>query len=255
MAATAANSASENIWKGNYEGLYQKLQEALRLEDEGNKLAALVVRASAFYSYVSRTHRPLRSLWNFAQAKHNARLAAHHVRFSEDGWKHITHDQCDVIGTILLRRFFWWESEVREALGFFQHGLHLNTAPAHSRALLHMGCAEAFHLLNEDRASIVHLKEALGFQRQVDAEPDRVQANRQFTRVLRRAMVLSSQLPQDYEEGSVYDPNSLYLKADEYATHPQWGSESQVEKLDQALREIGRPVWKRYGARSLDSIE
>jgi len=202
-------ATSEKIWRGDPRGLREALLNAKELEGQGNLLDAAVMRASAFYSYVHGVlalHRLYRARFYAEEA---AALFAEKVR--KEGEAKVSHGQCDVIGTILLRRVLWKKPNPSEALKFFVTGLNKSGMPFHSRALLYMGKAEAMHLMGSLDQADMFLHEAVWLEEEVLAERNLTFARRQFLRVLRRAFVLAHHI------GRFDLAHDLYAQAKTYA--------------------------------------
>lgn len=190
-------ATGELIWQGNPLGLREALLDAQDTEKLGSALSAAVMRASVLYSYAHGIAAPYRFLRARYSAEEARRLG------SPGGYAMLTDGQCDVIGTILLRSCLWARPKPTIALEFFNLGLSLPDVPPHSRALMLVGAAEAHYLLGESEQSWYVLNEVITQVHDLAAELDpakphewqaRVHANRQVTRVYRRAMVLAERL-------------------------------------------------------------
>ena len=151
----SAQSTGEKIWQNKIDGALKALEEARRMLRSGDKLGAYVKIASAHYSFATGQTgflRRLAAVRSFIRAKHWVRKAARFVQpeqqIRQERYDVLTHGQCDVIGTILLRRLLWVEDDPFEAFLFFDAGLKKENVPPHSRALLHMGAAEAVFAVN-----------------------------------------------------------------------------------------------------------
>lgn len=153
--------------------------------------------------------------------------------------------QCDVIGTILLRRFFWIKPDPLRARLFLHAGLRKNPA-SESEALLRIGLAEVGAVRGLTQVSKEEAERALELR--LTAIPVRglskaqfkeraVQIDRQFTRVFRRAMVLA------WNRGDPITARSCYLEALKLATDSESGSKSQEQKLTRAWDRLQKPRW------------
>ncbi len=187
-------STRDKIWRGDISGLDEALRSAEKIEQEGKSLEAAVMRASAFYSYAHGVAAPFRLLLARKYADRANRLA---MFLGERAEQTLTDGQCDVIGTILLRRALWKAPNPDEAIKFFVTGTNKPDVPPHSRALLLIGKAEAQHMLGDRARASESLQAALRLEEEALGEPDPVFAVRQFVRVLRRSMALEAKLHPD----------------------------------------------------------
>ena len=201
-------STRELVWQGDWRGLRDALLDAQEIELNGDAFSAIVMRASALYSYA----HGIAAIPRLLQARRYAERAA--VLARTQGMKSLAHGQCDIIGTILLRRAVWRAPMPGEALKFFVTGLNKPGVPPHSRALMLIGKAETQEMLPHFRPYAQgNLEAALVLQNEVLHEADLVFARRQFVRVLRRAMALGARLhPLDLTVAAGYR-----MKAEELA--------------------------------------
>lgn len=203
----ARMSVSERIWAGSLGGLFDGLAEARSLEANGQFLRANVMRASVWYSY------------RFVPGA-LGRAVACVQQLRRTNIASFSAEQCDVIGTIMFAA-----GEIDCARSYYEAGLAKETSP-HQRALLLVGRAEVVSTVkNAESLARNYLDEALNLEEDAEKEQNRVQAMRQFTRVLRRATVLLYRF-RDYELGRL-----MYDRAWLYAYDPEYGSRSQRWKL------------------------
>lgn len=242
MPAHSADQTAEAIWQNKSSGFTKGLLEAEALEDSGEKLAADVMRASIFYSYASGQSgvRKLLALWYFGVARW---YVGSIIKRNPD-LSTLSGTQCDVLGTILLRKLLWWPSRPAEALVCLEEGLKRIALPPHDRALLHIGLAEAYLALRDRERALQHMQNALelegAIRLRVQDSTARVHGMRQFTRVLKRAMVLSWHL------GDEISARELYGQALFHARHPEWKSLGQAAKIQEAMNALRHPrVWHR----------
>jgi len=230
----AQTTTAEQIWRGDFVGLYAAFGDAEKLDRQGKTFEADVVRASALYSYSSNWRHPVRSLWNFWVARHYTSRAVRHVRRQTP---EISHGQCDVLATILLRGWLWMRPSPREAMALFQIGLNLPDVPPHSRALMMIGVAEAHYLLGDSGTDYIwaYIRAAMMYEGLTKEEQDQKLAHRQFCRVLRRAMVL------EWRIGGKVDAIELRNKARIYAKHPEYGSADQLRKIHDVWDRLRHP--------------
>ncbi len=190
-------ATGELIWQGHPQGLREALLDAQDKGKLGDTLSAAVMSASALYSYMHGIAAPYRLLRARYWVEEARRLG------SPGGYAKLTHDQCDVIGTTLLRQWLWIRPQPQIALEFFVLGLARADVPPHSRALLLIGKAEAHYLLGEHEQSWDVLDEVItqAHDLAVERDPEKphewqaqAHINRQMTRVYRRAMILADKL-------------------------------------------------------------
>lgn len=241
-------TTGELVWQGHPQGLREALLDAQDKEKLGDELSAAVMRASALYSYARGMAAPYRLL----RARHYAEKARR--LGSVNGWETLSHGQCDVIGTILLRRFLWIRPKPNIALDFFNRGLARASVSPENQALFFIGKAEAYELLcsmsGERERRIIYKREcseniarALAFESDVFVRGDDTppQAARQYTRVLRRAFVLA------WKCENVEQAVNLYAKAKAQARSKKWGSLSQLEKIQLTWNRLRFPrFWHRF---------
>jgi len=242
----SAQSTGEKIWQNQLDGCQQALEEAKEMLQNGDKLGAYVKAASAHYSFATGQTgflRRLATVRSFVRAKHWARKAARLVQPEQqvqlERYDVLTHEQCDVIGTILLRRSLWMEGDPFEAFLFLDAGLKKENVPPHSRALLHMGVAEATLAVSAANTfkSKEHMHAALALESEIMSGADVVMAGRQFTRVLKRAFVL------EWHLGDKAAAKAHYIRALQYARNPKWGSTGQLAKIEEAWSRLHSPSW------------
>ncbi|OGZ46171.1 MAG: hypothetical protein A3C84_04920 [Candidatus Ryanbacteria bacterium RIFCSPHIGHO2_02_FULL_48_12] len=217
-------STREKVWQRDLQGFQEQLTQARDLEQEGRCIEAYCLFATAYYShYASQIKRhPIRAFLEFCQAKRYAELA-----FEESFSQQVilSHSKCDVIATILLRRWLWQKANPTRAGLLLDVGLAKADLPPHSHALMTMGLAEAHYLLGNKEGCVAKVEEALAHEASLETEQDQVQAHRQFCRVLRRAFTLYFKL------GHVDKASGCFQKALEYAADQRWKSEDQHKKL------------------------
>jgi hypothetical protein len=200
------------------------LADANQVEQNGNRLGAQVLRASAYYSHVGRylMKNLLRAWVLFRAAKNEVRRILGDTPAPGD--HNLTDGQCDVIGTILLRRWLWEGSEPAKAMLLFNLGLAQEDVPPHSRALMTIGLAEACYLLGEHGVCVQYIDAAIAIAL---LDGDTIHHKRQCCRVWRRAAVLMHKL------GKRQPAKTYWERALADATHPIWGSKDQLNKIHQ----------------------
>lgn len=219
------SSVSEAVWQGKKGGLEGQLEQADKLEQQGDAFGAHCLRASAYYS-----RRKL------MQAKYWAQRAID-LMAPRTGGPQPTHGQCDVLATVLLRRWLWMKADPHAAAQLFQMGLARFDVPAHSRALMEIGLAEVYLLLGQRGTCTPHIDTALS-----EAQPERygstdlVQHQRQCCRVWHRAAVLMHKLGKHQVAKTYWD------RALNDASHPTWGAAGQVKKIKRE-RFITKYLW------------
>ena len=214
MTTESAIVLRNRIWSLSFLGLAFGILETRKLK-ESDPLGAAIKRASLFYSY--------RFLWPFFFLHPIMMLIAKRYVFlamKMDNSTLLDHGQCDVIGTILLRLGFPYE-----AYHYLERGLTKNPPP-HSKALLTIGLAEYYaerekgKVSPEEDPSVLHaVLAALSLREQIEQEEDRVQALRQFQRVLLRA----TKLLLNRKTGHV-SAKQIYAEAKLLANDPQIGT-------------------------------
>lgn len=221
MATKSPAGLRQLIWNLTLLGFVKGIKETGKLK-ETYPLAAAIKRASLYYSY--RLAVPLFFPYPFMMwaAEQLVWVALDLVN---RGRGRLSHGDCDVVGTILLRRRC-----LEGARKYLSLGLALNPPP-HSEALLRIGMAEvayeqarrasSYERLRHDAEVHEYISTALRLRPAVEQEEDRVQALRQFCRVLLRAAVLERRRSQ---LGTAAD---LYKKAQAIANDPVTGSRGQ----------------------------
>lgn len=222
----------EQIWQGDHNGFLKQLCDAGELVKGGQAIQGYCLCATAYYShYASQLRRkPWRAVFEFGRAQNYARLVARTAMLSE-----LSHGQCDVVGTILLRRWLWMRGDAGIAVDFLIGGLDKEDVPYHSRALMTIGLAEGYFRLTRRNECFVAMTAALSFESFVWEEKDQKQARRQFSRVLRRAATLYFRL------GDTLNADHIHEKALEYTNHPDYGSKDQAMKIRQEWKILHLP--------------
>lgn len=210
-------NTKEAIWQGQPEGLRDALAAAEELTAAGQFVRAHVISANAWYSYAS-------SFWvvGTLQRPKYLKRARHHAleayRLSGGG-EDLSAEQCDVVATVLAT-----VSRHRDlARKTYLHGLN-SIGPAHVEALLYVGHAELAQKNGSDDAADTQARTALTYRSAVHAEPDQVQAMRQWMRVLRRAALVLARHDGDQAE-------KAFREAWRLARDPRFGSASQRGNL------------------------
>ncbi len=221
-------TAGEQVWQKDSAGLTEQLAQAYTLETEGKLLEAYLLRTTAFYShYASQLlHNPIRALYEFSQAKQYARATLGIIE--KKGFDALSDGQCDVLATVLIRRWLWvrpTKNDLFYAPILWEFGQRKNPLP-HSAALMHLGMAETYYLEREFDACKEEIAAALHLQTRVQAEINRTLAYRQFSRVLRRAALLS------YKLGDHDHATELIAEARRFALHYAHGSRDQLYKIN-----------------------
>ena len=202
-------NSNEGVWQFNLRALFEKLDEAQRLEEvQHDQLAAEILRATTYYSFFLK------------------RLAVRHARRAYDlavpgEMVRLTDGQCDVLGTILMR------VDLHKAEMLLRIGLQKNPPP-HSVALLRIGLAEiAFRRGDYGTASQLAFMahDQYGVVQNQPEDAEKIQAMRQFSRVFRRAMILFRNLDEDL------DASYCEREGWRLVIHPQYGSRSQKWKF------------------------
>jgi hypothetical protein len=233
---TNKDTASAKIWQGDRAGLREKLEEAQRLDDQHRSLEANVMRASAWYSCAGNAPSRWEAFRAFSRGRQFAERAVRLLALESDHF--VTGDQLDVMGTIVLRQFLWIRAKPHEALRLFYAGLKKPAMP-HTKALIHMGIAEARDWLGEKVAARNNMEIALSLEELTLTEPNPIDAKRQLSRVMRRAAVLS------WKYGNKPQAEVLHKKARRYAI--EGDASSQVDKLDGAWARLQNPkLWHRF---------
>jgi len=229
-------STSEKVWQGNPEGFQEQLEQARALERQNKSIEAYVLYATACYSHYSsllRSH-PLQAFLEFRQAKRYARLLGK-IHEGDKFLSALSHGQCDIIGTILLRRWLWLRADPKTAMKFLYAGLDKSHVPAHSVALMIMGIAEGNFLLGKECESEEGLLLVLTYRQSVEGEPDVLHARRQFCRVLRRAFGLH------YKLGHIEMARDLHCEALECSELCE--SKDQFDKIQLEWKILHWPKW------------
>lgn len=218
---------SERIWQNDWRGLVGALREARRIA-KNYPLQAWVERASALYSFAGgQRERGILARGAgficFLLAK-GARTNA--LTYAGDGYRNLSAEQCDVLGTITLRGIPMIPGDPLSAERLFRAGLKREKCSLpHIRALLNIGLAEAELALGNKSFAKIFISDALTMQAAVFREKDAIQARRQWIRVLRRAgTVLHSIGDRGYAR-------ELWVKAELLANDPDFGSAGQSAKL------------------------
>ena len=218
------DSTEEKVWQGDPAGLQEQLTQARKLKHEGKLLDAYCMYASAYYShYTSELNRnPFRALYEFWLARQYAWRAFKH---SAKAATEPSYGQCEVLASVFLEGWLWLRPDVSLAMSFLHEGLSQPDVPPHARALMTIGKAKGYCLLGNRKQSEEMALQALSYEDDIKTESDQVQAHRQFTRVLRRAMTLAHTY-DGYENVLEFHSRALRMARD-----PRWRSRDQINKI------------------------
>jgi hypothetical protein len=192
----AMSETAKKVWSADPAGFEGQLNTAYEHYLNGKFLAANVLYASAYYSHF-KTHlvgkNPFRwflGIMEFQLSRKHARLAAGHIfHIALPG--SVSHGEYDTVATPFLRSWFIIRPDPKIAERLLKDGLALSDVPAHSRALMTIGLAEASYFLGKPCEDIQNIIErALRLEPAVFKEDDRGQALLQFARVFSRAATL-----------------------------------------------------------------
>ena len=227
------DSTEEKVWQGDPAGLQEQLTQARKLKHEGKHLEAYCMYASAYYShYASELNRnPFRALYEFWLARQYAWRAFKH---SAKTAAELSYGHCDVLGNVFLEGWLWLRPDVSLAMSFLHEGLSKPDVPPHARALMTIAKAKGYCLLGNRKRSEEMALQALSYEDDIKTESDQVQAHRQFTRVLRRAMTLAHAY-DGYENVLEFHTRALRMARD-----PRWRSRDQINKIYGEWRRLHR---------------